>query len=120
MNFVKMILENGVYIFMGFLYCFFWVMAFALAKDLARKDYGYVRSVLFSVGFIVGVSLLTLFCSSFILGAGFASLGFLAMLLEVLNYGANPWIVIGLLGFVLSACLGAHFGVLMFYDDDKF
>jgi len=99
---------------LGIIYAFFWLMVFGLAKDRARHGAGYLDATFFAVSLVLFFTVL-ISVIGLVLVAGFDVVGEWIILIT-----SNHWFLIGSVGFVCSAVLGAHFGVMKYHNSDKY
>ena len=130
---VEVIVDRIILMVCGVVVLFFWVCAYGLAKDRARRGGLLGRATAFSLSFILGMTLFTaLLCPLFyvlivwlvdsLVGEANGDLidvyaNALSGIWELL---VKDWkLGVGLFGMLMSALLGAYFGVKQYHEVDK-
>lgn len=111
-------------VFQGFMFLIFWLMFYGLAKDRARRGAGYLKSVVTSLALILSFVILFAVLLSFLFTGGLSLLsgsahGGFSLNPSLVDFICQPWFVLGMVGSVCCAILGAHFGVIQYHASDN-
>ena len=121
---VEVIVDRIILMVYGLVLLFFWGCSYGLAKDRARRGVSLGRATTFSLSFILGVTLALMLIIYVLLRSGVGSGNIGTVLLEFVGYVGElvflEWKTsVVLLGMLMSALLGAYFGMKLYHEVDK-